>query len=73
VKIEALAQFLKVGTVLVPRFVVYSVMVTVLFSYFIVAVSNFTFGPATMWAYIFGSVALVITWLETLRAWRRMP
>jgi hypothetical protein len=73
VKIEALAQFLKLGTVLVPRFILYSVMITVLFSYFVVVSHQFAFSPATIWAYIFGVIGLVITWLETARAWRRRP
>src|SRR5579872_1166704 len=35
VKIEALEQFLKIGTYIVPRFILYSVMLTILFGYFI--------------------------------------
>lgn len=73
VKIEALAQFMKLGSVLVPRFVLYSVMITVLFSYFLIAVVHFDLSPVGIWAYIFGIIGLVITWYETIRAWRRAP
>jgi hypothetical protein len=73
VKIEALAQFLKFGSVIVPRFVLYSVMLTVLFSYFAISVSHFTFTPIGIWAYIFGTIGVAITWYETVRAWRRSP
>jgi DNA-binding transcriptional ArsR family regulator len=73
VKIEALAYFLKLGSVLVPRFVLYSVMITVLFSYFVIAVSHFALSSLGIWAYIFGVIGLLITWYETIRAWRRSP
>jgi predicted DNA-binding transcriptional regulator len=73
VKIDALAPFLKLGSVLMPRFVLYSVLITVLFGYFLVAVSHFDLSSGTIWAYIFGIVGVVVMWLETIRAWRRAP
>jgi len=72
VKIEALEQFLKIGTYIIPRFVLYSMMLTILFTYFIVF-SRVGISQVSVWAYIFAIVGLVITWYETIRAWRRTP
>jgi hypothetical protein len=73
VKIEALAQFMKLGSFLIPRFVLYSVMISVLFGYFVIFVSQFELTSTTVWPLVFGIIGLVITWYETFRAWRRMP
>lgn len=72
VKIEALEQFLKIGSYIIPRFILYSVMLTILFSYFIVA-SGIGISRISVWAYIFAIAGLIITWYETIRAWRRTP
>jgi predicted DNA-binding transcriptional regulator len=72
VKIEALEQFLKIGTYIIPRFVLYSMMLTILFLYFLVF-ARVEISRASVWAYIFAVVGLVITWYETIRAWRRTP
>ncbi len=72
IKIEALEQFLKIGTYLIPRFVLYSVMLTFLFVYFVLAVGD-VISSISIWAYIFAITGLVITWYETVRAWRRSP
>jgi predicted DNA-binding transcriptional regulator len=70
IKIEALEQFLKIGTYLIPRFVLYSVMLTFLFIYFLIAVGG-VISTISIWAYIFALAGLSITWYETVRAWRR--
>jgi hypothetical protein len=72
IKIEALEQFLKIGTYLIPRFVLYSVMLTFLFIYFIFAVGGVV-SSISIWGYIFALAGLSITWYETIRAWRRSP
>ena len=72
VKIEALEQFLKVGSYIIPRFILYSVMLSILFSYFIL-VARIEVSSVSVWAYIFAIAGLTITWYETIRAWRRTP
>jgi hypothetical protein len=72
IKIEALEQFLKIGSFLIPRFVLYSVMLSILFVYFVLAVGHVV-SSISVWAYIFALAGLVITWYETVRAWRRSP
>lgn len=73
IKVEALEQFLRFGSYIIPRFILYSVMLTVLFAYFIVFVSSFQVSATALWAYVFALVALGITWYETIRAWKRTP
>lgn len=72
IKIEALEQFLKVGSYIIPRFVLYSVMLTFLFLYSVLVVRV---PPSTIgiWVYIFALTGLAISWYETIRAWRRTP
>jgi hypothetical protein len=73
VKIEALEQFLKVGSYIIPRFILYSVMLSILFFYFIVFVARIAVSSVSVWAYIFAIAGLLITWYETIRAWKRTP
>ncbi len=72
VKIEALEQFLKVGSYIIPRFVLYSVMLSVLFGYFLLA-SGFALNATSIWTFVFALIGIGITWYETIRAWRRSP
>ena len=72
VKIEALESFFKVGSYIVPRFVLYSVMLTILFGYFAFSTS-LALTSTSVWTFVFAIIALVITWYETLRAWKRTP
>jgi hypothetical protein len=72
IKIESLEQFLKIGSYIIPRFVLYSVMLSFLFIYF-VAFLRPPITDVSVWAYVFGLAGLVITWYETIRAWRRTP
>ncbi|MDG7001031.1 MAG: hypothetical protein JRN15_18200 [Nitrososphaerota archaeon] len=72
IKIEALEQFLKVGSYIIPRFVLYSVMLSFLFAYFVLVV-RVAISTISIWVYIFAVAGLIITWYETVRAWRRTP
>ncbi len=72
VKIEALESFFKVGSYIVPRFILYSVMLTILFGYF-AYISRLVVTGESIWTFVFAIVALVITWYETIRAWKRAP
>jgi hypothetical protein len=72
IKVEALEQFLKIGSYIIPRFVLYSVMISILFGYFLFAV-RLAVNVETVWGFVFGTIGLVITWYETIRAWKRSP
>ena len=73
VKIEALEQFFKIGSYIIPRFILYSVMLSILFVYFALTAGRMFSSVSVIWGYIFGIGGLVITWYETARAWRRSP
>ncbi len=72
VKIEALERFLKIGSYIVPRFVLYSVLLTVLFGYFLI-VSGASITGTSIWTFVFAIIGLVFTWYETIKAWIRSP
>ena len=74
VRVDALRGLLRIGTFLVPRFVFYAVLFTVLGVYFIVAsIPYLSSYPLIGLAYgllILGSAAF---WFESLHAWRSAP
>ncbi len=78
IKIEALEQFLKIGSYIIPRFVLYSTILTILLSYFMIttllaAGAYPLLTPTGIWAVVFGVCGVVITWYETVKAWMRSP
>jgi hypothetical protein len=74
VKVDALRGLLRVGTFLVPRFVFYAVLFTLVGAYFIVASIPYLPGyPLITLSYglvVFGSAAF---WFESFHAWRSAP
>ena len=74
VKVDALRGLLRIGTLLVPRFVFYAVVFTLLGAYFIVASIPFLPGyPLIILFYglvVFGSAAF---WFESIHAWKSAP
>jgi hypothetical protein len=74
VKVDALRGLLRVGTLLVPRFVFYAVLFTMLGTYFIVAsipyVSSYPLIGLSYGLVIFASAAF---WFESLHAWKLAP
>jgi len=74
VKVDALRGLLRVGTLLVPRFVFYAVIFTMIGAYFIVASIQYVQSyPVVGLAYglvVFGSGAF---WFESVRAWTSAP
>jgi len=71
VKVDVLREFIKLGSYLLPRFLVYAVMFTVLLAYFLLQLSDLNFY--SFWALIFATLSVCILWYETVAAWRRMP
>jgi hypothetical protein len=74
VKVDALRGLLRIGTFLVPRFVFYAVLFTLLGTYFIVASIPYVQGyPLIILFYglvIFASAAF---WFESFHAWKSAP
>jgi len=72
IKVEALEQFLKVGSHIIPRFLLYSVVLTVLFVYF-AYLTAVVARSIDAWAFVFAIFGVSVLWLETARAWRNSP
>ncbi len=71
VKVGVLKQFIKLGTFLLPRYVLYATMFTTLLFYLLVNLREFTFY--SVFALVLGLLGTVIFWYETVRVWRQKP
>jgi len=71
VEVGVLKQFTKLGSFMVPRYVTYATMITILFGFFLTQLREITFY--SLFALIFGTVSTVIFWYETFRVWRSRP
>jgi hypothetical protein len=71
VKVGVLKQFIKLGTFLLPRYVLYATMFTTLLIYILVNLREFTFY--SVFALVLGLLGTVIFWYETVRVWRQKP
>lgn len=74
VKVDLMRDFLRVGTLLVPRFVFYAVFYTVFAIYFTLYSYQFiTYSPILTLLSGFIVLAAIIFWYEAQRAWRSAP
>ena len=73
IKVETLERFLKIGSYIIPRFLLYTVMLTVLFSYFFVFVAHISLNGYFLLTNLIGGFALIVMWYETIKAWRKSP
>jgi DNA-binding transcriptional ArsR family regulator len=71
VKVGVLRQFYRLGTVLVPRFVLYAVLFTVLFGFLVFIVTEITLVSA--FAFLLAISGAVIFWYEAVKALRERP
>ena len=71
VRVGVLKQFIKLGTFLLPRYVLYATMFTTLLIYLLVNLRKLTFYSA--FALVLGVLGAVIFWYETFRVWRQKP
>jgi hypothetical protein len=74
VKVDVMRDFLRVGTLIVPRFIFYAVVFTVFAVYLAwVGYSYFSVVPVVEWFSIVLALAAVVFWYEAVRAWRAAP
>jgi hypothetical protein len=73
VKVETLEHFLKIGSYIIPRLLLYTVMLSIIFGYFILFVAGLTLNGYTLWTFLIGGFALIVMWFETIKAWRNSP
>jgi DNA-binding transcriptional ArsR family regulator len=71
VRVGVLKQFTQFGSVMLPRYVLYAVMFTTLFVYFLTQLRDVNFY--SVFAFIFGLLGNVVLWYETVRVWRQRP
>ena len=67
-------DFLRLGTLIVPRFVFYAVVFTVFAVYLaFVGYSSFSVAPVVEWFSVVLALAAAAFWYEAVRAWRSAP
>jgi len=71
VRVGVLKQFIKLGTFLLPRYVLYATMFTTLLVFLLTQMNEFTFFST--FALILGVLGTVIFWYETFRVWKQKP
>jgi hypothetical protein len=71
VKVGILRQFIKLGTFMLPRYVLYAIMFTILLVFLITQIKRFSFFSS--FALMLGILSTVISWYETIRAWMLKP
>jgi len=74
VKVDVLRDFLRFGTLLVPRFVMYAMFFTVFTVYLtIVSLQIYSIVPIVYWFTALLTLSTIIFWYESLRAWFSAP
>ncbi len=74
VKVDALRGLLRIGTLLVPRFVFYAVLFTLVGGYFIVASMPYAASYPLIWvSYALVVFASAAFWFESFHAWTSAP
>jgi len=71
VEVGVLKQFMKIGSFMIPRYVTYATMVSILFVFFLTQFKELNFY--SLFALIFGTLSTIIFWYETFRIWRSRP
>jgi hypothetical protein len=71
VRVGVLKQFIKLGTFLLPRYVLYATMFTTLLAYLVANLGEPTFYSS--FALLLGALGTGIFWYETIRVWRQRP
>ncbi len=71
IKVGVLRQFLRFGSVIVPRFVLYAVLFTVLLGFLFLIIVEVNL--LAVYAFVLGASGTAIFWYETMRAMRERP
>ena len=71
VKVGVLKQFVRVGAFMLPRHLFYATLFTtllILFTIYLIGFEQVSFS--SIFALIFGALGVVMSWYETIKAWR---
>lgn len=71
VKVGVLKQYIKLGTFMLPRYVLYATLFTTLLLFLITRLNQFTFF--SVYSLIVTIISTMITWYETIRVWKQKP
>jgi len=72
VKVGLLRFFTKLGHVLVPRYLFYSVLFSTMLTVYLILYGH-SGSIHNLAAILFGAVGCFILWFETIRLWREKP
>jgi len=71
VRVGVLKQFIRIGSVMLPRHLFYaSLFTTLLVLYTVYLVGFERVSLSSIFALIFGALGVITSWYETLKAWR---
>ncbi len=74
VKVDVMRDFLRLGTLIVPRFIFYAMVFTVFAVYLpLLGYPYFGVVPVAEWLSVALVLAAVAFWYEAIRAWRSAP
>ena len=74
VKVDLMRDLLRIGTILIPRFVFYAIFFSILTAYLTVVGLTVYAGIAIVpWFIILAASASAVFWYETILAWRSAP
>ena len=71
VNVGVLRQFIRLGTLVLPRYVLYAALFTTLMIFYTTQVRTVNFY--SLFALVFGVLGTGIMWYETFRIWRQKP
>lgn len=71
VDVGILRQFIRLGTFILPRYLLYAMLFTTLLLFYTTQVRMFNFY--SVFALVFGVLGTGIMWYETFRIWRQKP
>lgn len=72
VKVGVLKFYTRIGSILLPRYLFYSTLFTVMLFYYLIFFEK-TFTVDQIVALIFGTIACIILWFETIKIWKARP
>lgn len=71
VKVGVLKQFMRVGSVMLPRYLFYAMMFTTLLTLYTMYLLMFEqVNSSSIFALIFGALGVITSWYETIKTWR---
>lgn len=72
VRVGVLKQFIRIGTVLLPRYLFYATLFTTLLILYMIYLLGFERASlSSIFALIFGVLGTIMSWYETIKAWQQ--